>query len=89
VSKIDLVCAPAPKFERWAGRRNGLQLFRRVACALLRALRDSRGRAARTIIRDYRHLLPERTSAISSQERRKGIAKDSQENLKGISGNME
>jgi hypothetical protein len=74
VSKVDLACAPAPKFERW----NGLRLFRRVARALLCALQDSRGRSARRIIHDYR-------AANSFQEGRKGIATESQRNLKEIS----
>jgi hypothetical protein len=85
VSKIDLAYAPAPKFEHWAERWNGLRLFRRVARALLCALQDSRGRTARRIIHDYRHLLPEQAAANSFQEGRKGIATESQRNPKEIS----
>jgi hypothetical protein len=80
VSKIDLAYAPAPRAVRW----NGLRLFRRVARALLCALQDSRGRTARRIIHDYRYLLPEQAAANSFQEGRKGMATESQRNLKGI-----
>jgi hypothetical protein len=59
-----------------------LELFRRVARALLRA---SRGRAARKVIHDYRHLLPEQTGPISFQQGRKGMTRESQTNLRGIS----
>jgi hypothetical protein len=61
VSKIDLAHAPTSSVWRW----NSLKLFRRVAHPLLSALQDSRERAARSIIHDYRHLLPERSGANS------------------------
>jgi hypothetical protein len=64
VSKIDLAYVPAPGGGHW----NGVQLFRLVVRALLRALRDSRGRAAKKIIHDYRHLLPEQAGANSSHD---------------------
>jgi hypothetical protein len=64
MSKIDLAYAPAPSGGRW----NGLKLFRRVVRALLRALRDSRGRAAKKMIHDYRHLLPEQAGANLSHD---------------------
>jgi hypothetical protein len=80
VSKFNLTYAPVSSVERW----NGLRLFRRATRALLRALHDSREGAARKIIHDYRHLLPERPSANSSQDGRKGTARESQGNLKGM-----
>jgi len=71
LSKIDSVYAPASNVERW----NGLRLLRFAARALLGALQDSRERAARKILRDYRHLLPEQTGANSFQEGHKRISR--------------
>jgi hypothetical protein len=75
MSKIDLVYAPASRVQR----RNGLQTLLRAAHALLRALRDSRARAARNVIHNCRHLLSER---IHFEK----VARKSQDNLKEISG---
>jgi hypothetical protein len=55
LSHIDLIWTPPFK----AVSRNLLRPFRRAARALLRSLQDSRARAARKIIHDYRHLLQE------------------------------
>jgi hypothetical protein len=79
MSKIDLVYAPASRVQR----RNGLQTLLRPAHALLRALQDSRARAARNVIHNYRHLLPEQVVANPFQEGRKAITRQSQGNLKG------
>jgi hypothetical protein len=51
---------------------------------LLNALQESRERAARKIIRDYRHLLPEQPGANSFRQCLKGKARRSQDNLKGF-----
>jgi hypothetical protein len=67
MSKIELVYAPASNVGRWSG----LRLLRRAARALLIALQDSRERAARNIIRDHRHLLPDQAGANSFQGGRK------------------
>jgi hypothetical protein len=81
MSKIDLVYAPASSVGRWSG----LWLLRIAARALLIALRNSRERAARNIIRDHRHLLADQAGTNSFQDGRKGIARESQEDLKTIS----
>ncbi|MFY9952840.1 hypothetical protein [Bradyrhizobium sp.] len=52
-----------------------MRLLRFAARALLGALQDSRERAARKILRDYRHLLPEQTGANSFQEGDKRISR--------------
>jgi hypothetical protein len=80
VSKIDLTDASVSSLQR----RNVLGLFRGAARALLRALHASREGAARRIIDDYRHLLPERAGANSFQDGHKGMARESQGNLKGM-----
>jgi hypothetical protein len=67
VSKIDLVYAPASNVARW----NGWRLLRLAARGLLSALQESRERAARNIIRDNSHLLPDQVGANSFQEGRK------------------
>jgi hypothetical protein len=79
LSKIDLTCAPAPNVGRWSG----LRLLHLAARALLSALQDSRERATRKIIRDYRQLLPEQPGANSSPERVNGKTRKSQGILKG------
>jgi hypothetical protein len=62
-------------------------LLRFAARALLFALHDSRERAARTIIRDHRHLLPQRAGSNSFQ-RVRGNGRESKENGEGISRKM-
>jgi hypothetical protein len=80
VSKIHLTHAGASNLARWSA----LRLLRLAARTLLSALQESRERATRKIIRDYRHLLPEQPGANSFRECLKGKARESQENLKGF-----
>jgi hypothetical protein len=80
VSKTDLTYASVSSLQRW----NVLRLFRGAARGLLHALHDSRETAARKIIDGCRHLLPERAGADSLQDAHKGMARESQGNLKGM-----
>jgi hypothetical protein len=78
MSKIHLAHARVSNFERWSASR----LLHLAARTLLSALQESRERATRKIIRDYRHLLPEQPGANLFRECLKGKARKSQENLK-------
>jgi hypothetical protein len=78
VSKIHSPHARASNLERWSASR----LLGLAARTLLSALQESRERATRKIIRDYRHLLPEQPGTNSFRECLNGKARESQDNLK-------